>query len=366
MRILFFVSHPAQFHFFKHTITDLKKKDYEVFLLVKTKDILTNLLDELGWEYINILPEERKKSKISIVFSLLERIVKIYRFAKKNKIELFLGTDASIAQVAWLMNKTCITTLEDDYEIIKKLADLTFPFTTSIFTPEVCRVGKWGEKKIGYDGYMKMAYLHPNRFKPDISKIKLPSNNPYYIIRLSGLTAHHDGGIKGISVDLLNKIIQILEKKGKVLISSEKKLDSNFAKHQMHIPTNDMHHYLNYAELILCDSQSMAVEAAILGTPNIRISSFKGKISVLEELENVYGLTYGILPEHNEKILQKLSEIIENPNFKNEQKIRKEKLLADKIDVTAMLIWLIENHKQANQILKSNPAFHNNFKKIIY
>ena len=364
MKILFFVSHPAQFHFFKNTIVDLKEKDHHVFLLVKTKDILTNLLDELGWEYLNILPEERKKGKLSIVISLFKRIFKIYKFAKKNKVDVFLGTDASIAQVAWFMKKPCITTLEDDYEIIKKLADLTFPFTTTIFTPNVCRVGPWEAKKIGYDGYMKMAYLHPNRFKPDINKIKLDQNVPFYIIRLSGLTAHHDTGIKGISRELLKNIIHILDKKGKVLISSEKKLDDDFAHYQMFIPTNDMHHYLSHAQLIVCDSQSMAVEAAILGTPNIRISSFKGKISVLEELENVYGLTYGILPEEEQQVLLKLSEILKNKNIILEQKNKREKLLKDKIDVTAMMIWLIENHQNAKQILESNPNFENNFKKI--
>ena len=364
MNILFFVSHPAQFHFFKHTISDLKEKGNNVFLLVKTKDILTNLLDELGWEYINILPKERKKGKISIILSLFERIYKIYRFSKKNKIDLFIGTDASIAQVGRLINKPCITTLEDDYDVIKKLADLTYPFTSTIFTPKVCKVGKWDNKKIGYDGYMKLAYLHPNRFKPDISKIKVNLDKPFYIIRLSGLAAHHDTGIKGISKNLLLRIIEVLEQKGTVFISSENKLDAHLAKYQLKIPSNDMHDYLNFADLIICDSQSMAVEAAILGTPNVRISSFKGKISVLEELEDSYGLTIGILPEEEDRILKNISQIIENSDYKKEQQIKRKKLLEDKIDVTAMLIWLIENYSDADRILNSNRSFQDQFKNI--
>ena len=37
--------------------------------------------------------------------------------------------------------------------------------------------------------------------------------------------------------------------------------------------------------MLVCDSQSMTVEAAILGIPSIRYSDFSGRIGVLEELE---------------------------------------------------------------------------------
>jgi hypothetical protein len=42
---------------------------------------------------------------------------------------------------------------------------------------------------------------------------------------------------------------------------------------------------------IVSDSQSMTVEACMLGIPNVRINSFKGKISVLNNLETNYHLT---------------------------------------------------------------------------
>ena len=63
MRIVILLSHPAQFHFYKNAINILKEKHHEVFILIKTKDVLSRLLDENGYEYFNILPQERKKSK---------------------------------------------------------------------------------------------------------------------------------------------------------------------------------------------------------------------------------------------------------------------------------------------------------------
>ena len=39
------------------------------------------------------------------------------------------------------------------------------------------------------------------------------------------------------------------------------------------------------------DSQSMAIEAALLGTPGIRFNDFNNKIGHLNELKNVYKLS---------------------------------------------------------------------------
>ncbi len=71
-----------------------------------------------------------------------------------------------------------------------------------------------------------------------------------------------------------------------------------------------MHHVLSFASLLICDSQSMSVEAAMLGVPSLRYSSFSGRISVLEELEHQYGLTYGINPEHPETFNFQIGRII--------------------------------------------------------
>jgi uncharacterized protein len=71
-----------------------------------------------------------------------------------------------------------------------------------------------------------------------------------------------------------------------------------------------MHHVLANASLLISDSQSMSVEAAMLGVPSLRFSSFAGKISVLEELEHKYKLTFGIDPSSPNKLLFKIEDII--------------------------------------------------------
>jgi len=342
MHLLVFLSHPAQFLFFKNSIHDLKARGHKVTVLIKTKDILEDLLKAEGIPYENILPEVRGSSKLSILWSLFKRDVKLNKYVKKHKPDLMMGSDASLAHVGKLRKIPVVTTLEDDYSVIRNLARLTYPYTHKILVPNVCDVGKWSHKKIGYDGYMKLAWLHPNNFKPDINKIGTLGHEKYFLVRLSALGAHHDFKVQGVSDDFLRKIIQKLETRGTVFISSEKPLKAEFEKLRLQIPVSEIHHYLYYAQMLICDSQSMAVEAAVLGTPGIRISSFKGRISVLEELEQKYGLTYGFLPESEDEILKKI-DALSSEDMKETWQQKRDKMLSEKIDVRAYLTNFIEN-----------------------
>ena len=105
----------------------------------------------------------------------------------------------------------------------------------------------------------------------------------------------------------------------------------------------------------------MAVEASILGTPNIRISSFKGKISVLEELESKYGLTTGFLPGENEKVIVKIRELLQPEASGEQSRARNQKMLHEKLDVASFMVWFIENYPQSAETMKATPNFQNRF-----
>jgi len=106
----------------------------------------------------------------------------------------------------------------------------------------------------------------------------------------------------------------------------------------------------------------MAVKASVLGTPNIRVSSFKGKISVLEELEKKYRLTNGFLPGENEAILSKISELLQHDmSYTTQFHNSTLKMLNEKIDVASFMVWFIENYPQSAAIMKSSPEYQNRF-----
>ena len=363
-RILIYIGHPAQYHFIKHTIRNLRKDGNEVRILIKTKDILEQLLQEDVLTYKNIQESVRKNTKWGILSASLKRTWAVYKEAKRFKADILTGTDSSIAQAAWLLRIPAITTLEDDVEIIMNLARLTYPFTSTILVPTACRVGKWEKKKIGYAGYMKLAYLHPNYFKPDRAVVeKYGIKGKYILLRLAKLSAHHDAGIKGLNKVLVDKIISIAEENGyQIFISSETDVDEQLRKYQLQIKHTDIPHVMAFASLLISDSQSMSVEAAMLGTPNLRFSDFSGRISVLEELESVYGLTKGVKTNEPKRLIDEVSQLLSEKSAVNDYNENRRRMLSDKIDVTAFLTWFIENYPESKRIMKENPDYQYNFR----
>jgi predicted glycosyltransferase len=115
------------------------------------------------------------------------------------------------------------------------------------------------------------------------------------------------------------------------------------------MPVEEIHHALHFASMYMGDSQSMAVEAALLGTPGIRYNCWIGKVSVLEELEHRYHLTRGIPLEEPEKVLAQMDEWLAIPNLREIWMEKRDQMLSEKIDVTAFFVWLIENYPQSMQ-----------------
>lgn len=369
MKYLFYFGHPAQYLFLREAIRRLSGSgNHQITILIKTKDVLEDLIKQDGFAYTNILAQQRGFSKLSVALSFLNRIRLILPIILRKKPDLLVSTDATIAQLGKLLGINRITIIEDDYEVIRNLANLTYPVTQMILCPVVCPVGKWTDKKIGYKGYMKLGYLHPSVFTPNLAirqTYDLPDR--YILIRLARLTAHHDFGIRGIDAELLKQVIELIEVKGlAVRISAEADIDTCFDRFLLRIDPSDMHHVLAQASLLLSDSQSMSVEAAVLGVPSIRYSDLVGRISVLEELEHTYLLTYGVHASDNELLMERLKNLIELPNLEAIFKQRKQRMLADKIDVSAFLVWFLEKYPFSLYIMKEDPDYQNRFLSVPY
>jgi len=364
MKYLFYCGHPAQYLFFRETIRQLNDKGHKCIILIKTKDVLEDLLISDGLEYVNIQKRERGRSKLSIALSLIRRNLKILPIIIKHRPDILIGGDPSVSQLGWMLRKMRFTLTEDDYPVIKTLARITFPFAQAIVTPEVNNVGDYQHKKVGYNGYMKLAYLHPKIFVPDPKiPIKYGLDDKYAIIRMAKLTAHHDFGIKGLTNKLLDELIEILEQKGiRPYVSSEALLDKKYKDYNLNIHPADMHHILAQTTILISDSQSMSVEAAILGVPSIRYSTFAGKISVLEELEHRYELTFGVPEGKNALLIHKINELLNLDNLFNTFRSRRQKMLSEKINVTTFMVWFIENYPKSIKIMKKDPLFQYRFK----
>ena len=369
MNILIQLVHPAHFYYYRDTIANLKKNGHKVIVAIVTKDLLEDLVRESGLDYVNIQPISHKsKGKIGLAYDMVIRDFRMLNLALKHQIDLITGSTIETAHIGWLLKKANINIGEDDAAVVGKYINQIAPFVQTRLTPISCSNGKIEHKSVHYPGFLKLAYLHPNTFVPNSSildRYYINANEPYFLLRFSALKAHHDTGVHGISTQVAQRIIDILSPYGHIYITSERELEPQFEQYRLHINPLDIHHVMAFATLYIGDSQSMAVEAAMLGVPSLRFNDFVGakKIGVMEELEHVYGLTYGISSHESEKLYAKVEELIAMPNLREVFQERRRKMLSEKIDVTAFLTWFIENYPQsAEETRNAGAEFWKKFK----
>ncbi|BDX37488.1 hypothetical protein CYCD_08430 [Tenuifilaceae bacterium CYCD] len=360
MKIAFGLGHPAHFHLYKNAMQILKK-DHEILIFISDKDILKKLLDSYNFKYTIIAQTKPNEGLLAKANKLFFSTNRIYRELKNNKPDLFVTCLSQLSWVSFLLNRKCIFNAEDDITYTYLQGIITYPFVSTILSAKVVKTWPFSFKKIGYAGYHKLAYLHPNWFTPDESvKNFYIKDKKYFIIRTVNQNAYHDINARGLDLVTLRNIVDYLNKLGMVYISTEKALPKEFERHILNIKEKDIHHILYFADLFIGDSQSMAVECAMLGTPSIRINNFANKISIINELEYRYQLTHSLSPKSKEKIVPLIQDI-----FKINRDVyrdRRNNMLKEKIDVTAFYVWFIENYPQSVKIMKNNPDYQNNFK----
>jgi len=366
VNILVQLSHPAQFHFYRIAINRWRDDGNKVIVVIKSKDILEDIVKESGCEYVNINARQHRHSSLGLLFDMLWRDIRMAAICIREKIDLLTGSGAEVAQVGWLLRRYSICIGEDDADTVPSYVRCVLPFLQTRLTPDSCRCGPMEPKSIHYSGFQKLAYLHPNVFtkKEEIlHKYGLRADETYFIIRLVGLGAHHDGGKKGLSDRLVQELLMILNEYGRTFISSERPLPPEFERCRLVIDPLDIHHVLAFSTLFIGDSQSMAVESAMLGVPNIRFNDFTGKhnIGVLEELEDKYGLTASISTDEPDLLKRTVSDMVSDTMLRNIWQERLKVMISQKIDVSAFLIWFVENYPVSYGIMKNNPSFQNRF-----
>lgn len=334
MNVLIDIGHPAHYHNYKNLIKYLIKSNHNIVVTIRNRDVISNLLLNDNIPFVNI--NDASTNLFGLFSELFSRTIKLYRIAKKNDIDVFFGS-INVAWVSKLLNTKSYIFAEDDDDIIEFLVNFGYPFFTKIFNPDCIKFKKQRHKRVLYNSYHELAYLHPNNFEPKIdilNKYNLQEKK-YIILRLNSHNAHHDVGAKGISNDLYLKINDLL--KEYTIIESRE----NSKTHQ--IEPWDMHHVLAHAKMIISDSQTMTIEAAVLGIPAVRINTFIGKSTVIEELEQTkYKLAFGFYPHQEEESLKTIEYLVNDSGVDGIWQERRKKMLSEKCDLNQWMINYFE------------------------
>lgn len=357
MRILIDLGHPAHIHYFKNFVKIMKAKGHEFAIVARDKEVLHSLLNHYNFQYIS--RGKGRNSLIGKLFYILYADYIIYKVALRFKPDLFLSFSSTYAaHVSKLVGKPHIAF--DDTEHAKLELLMYTPFSDVIINPK-CYWKKFSNKQIFIDTFFELCYLHPKYFKTDLNILRqynIFPNEVFFVLRFVSWNASHDIGAKGISNEMKLTLVKKLETKGKVLISAEGSLPEELEKYRLKINPIHLHDILSQCSLYVGEGATTASECVALGVPAVYVNSLNA--GTLQEQSDEYGLISVRTSEDLERIFDNC---VENISENKEKMVKlKSKLLQNKIDGTAFLVWFIENYPESKQIMKKNPDYQYKFR----
>ena len=355
---LFAVNHPSQFHMFKNLARKLLDDGNHCVFFIQQRGIIEDLVKGCGFEYrfaVSPFWREKLKGKLGIyargIIHISQSYFRILSYCLRNRVDFLMGTDVPITHVAKLLRKISVVFTDDDHYFIEEFCKLAMPFATHVVASNVVDLGKWKQKKIGYDGNQKTAYIHPAYFKPDrdvLAKHGLEEDR-FTIIRLVTFGAMHDAVNQvqtGLNAGFLEEIIPYLSSIGKVVINAEQGDYHEFSEHCLKLDPSDMHSLLYYARLLLTDSQSMHVEAGLLGTPSIRTNNWIDSglnFNYIDHIEINYGLGVSISPQKPDEVIQKVKDY-SNDGVKQQWAEKRNEFFRENTGLTDFLYWFVTGY----------------------
>lgn len=341
-RILFDLNHPADFHFFKHLISHLKTRDYDIKVVARNKECLHLLLDKAGIVYTS-----RGRGKHSLpgkylyaLWILLLLFVALIRFRPGISLSL---SSPYLAVLSRMLGIPCITFDDTDHNprllpLIKKSSYLLSPASYP---------HQFHQQHFHLPVLKELAYLHPQHFKPD-----KPGEGIF--VRLTRTDSIHHSTASSLDERVVTAYFHKLSREHPVVLSSEKDREiSENEKIRLADPTG-IHRDLSACRVFWGNSATMAAEAAVLGIPAVFISA--EKFAYITELEE-YGLLYHFHPENLEASFSRIEALLAgNPPLSQFQESR-ERLLAEKLDMTAFLIWFVEALPESARRLETDPDY---------
>ena len=361
MNILIDINHPAHVHLLRNAYKILVEKGHQVIVAVKEIPSAMKLLDIYGIPYVNIGKKNDALGKKGLDQLAYDR--RLLKLARQHQIDLGIGSSINIPHVSKMSRMKNIILDDDDDAAEPLFVKFGHPFADAILTPSA--ITRKSKKAVYVASYHELAYLHPNRFVPDpdvLHDAGVEVGEPYFILRFNAFKAHHDIGAEGLSIENKHRLVDSLKSKGKVLITTERDIDEEFKPYQLKVSPEKAHSLMYYATMLVGDSQTMTSEAAVLGTPAVKCNSFAGRLSVPNELEQKYSLCYSFLPEQHEAFFAKIDELLSMSDLKGEWQLRRQRMLADKIDYSGFMVWFIENYPESQRIMQENPEYQLRYK----
>ena len=346
MKVIVTLQHPAHFHFYRNVVSELERRGHDTWIFYRDEELIETLLDRYAMEGTCLAPGnsgtlDAMRNQAVYELGLLRRARRI-----QPDVMTAIGGIA-VAHVASLVGARSV--VFDDSGEYAPLNRIGRRFADLVCTP-VSEDCEYGTTQQEYPGYHELAYLHPDRFEPDpeaLADLGVDVEEPYFVVRFVGWNAQHDIGHAGFDQAARRRLVDELSDLGSVYVTTEEQLPAELREYRLPVPPEMIHDLLYYADLYVGDSQTMATEAALLGTPAVRCNSFveSGDMGNFRELQAEYGLVFST--GDAEEAISQAVQWAADPETDQRWQQRLASLHGDKIDVTAFVVGTLID--QANR-----------------
>ena len=149
-KFLFYIGHPAHFHNFSIIAEKLLKENHSVLFVVRRRNIVIDLVKNSTFDYVFVSNKKKGSSKLSLIWSILNREFEVWKIIRKFKPDVMAGTDIVITHLGKFFNIPAIILCDDDSSVVPLLASFGFRFATAVVCPNACDIAPYNHKKIGY------------------------------------------------------------------------------------------------------------------------------------------------------------------------------------------------------------------------
>lgn len=333
MRILIDILHPAHVHFFRNFRAEMTNRGHQVCITARDKDRSVELLQAFGLPYQQI---SRQKRGAGLAVEMGQRTARLMSVMRRFRPDVMTGIMGPSIALAGAVRRVPAVVFYDT-EFAVQTNRIVYPLAHSVCTPDSYQ-GKVPGRHLQYAGYHELAYLHPNRFQPDpavLGDFGIGPDEPYSIVRFVSWQAVHDRKERGLTAKQKLHLVEVLQRRGRVLISSESPLEGHLADLAVPGRVEQIHHLIAHARLVVGESATMSSEAAVLGVPAVYIAT-TGR-GYTDDEERRYGLVRHFTEDKYDLALSAVEEISAEPA--ETWRTARQRLLDEKIDVTA---WMID------------------------
>lgn len=341
VRVLFDVGHPAHVHLFRNAIADLREQGHETVVISRETDVTGDLLEAYGIDHRSL-----STGKGSLP-APMAREARLLGVARQFRPDVIVGSlRPMLAHVSALTGSRYVAVgdVHVDRPILRRLSQwITVPFADAICVPERAQLPIDEAKHRPLD-FHELAYLHPDYFRPDpgvLDTYDIVPEEPFFVVRVAGRGDDRDVDGPGLSPETIRVLVGILADHGQVVLSAEGDLPPDLSLYRVEIDPADIHQVLYFADLYVGDAETMATEAAILGTPAIRTNTIVDDEDgiVCRTLEAEYRLLRSYADEN--RAIRAVEDTLEHGLDRVDWQQRRDRLVAEQPDVTGRLVETI-------------------------